>query len=118
MDFRELDSLFAPVSQRTVEATWSLESPDKVARAILYWVEGGAMTPPLIEPSGKHLIHFNPSGIIDPGNHIHICNGNHRIAVCRAKGETRIPVLVCPSDKNKISEILKTIDWQDGEPHC
>lgn len=55
---------------------------DKAAGAIRHWAEGGAMTPATVQPHTT--------------GEIIIVGGNHRLAVARAKGAGRVPLLFEP----------------------
>src|SRR5206468_1970683 len=47
----DIDAALTPYWHRTAEEVWTVGSPDKAARAIVHWHEGGRMTPPLIVPT-------------------------------------------------------------------
>lgn len=99
-DLLEIDSILTRQSQRSVDEIWTIGDPLKTAKIILYWNEGNAMTPSFIEL-------YNADN-----NFLSITGGNHRLAVCRAKGESRVPFLTLPEYKNRINELLKTIEWK------
>ncbi|MBA9067003.1 hypothetical protein FHR71_000733 [Methylobacterium sp. RAS18] len=82
VDLIELDAALIGNSRRTVQEVWGVGADDKVARAIRYWSEGGAMTPAMVQPHTT--------------GEIIIVGGNNRLAVARAKGVSRVPVLFEP----------------------
>lgn len=95
--FAELDSNFACYSKRTPDETWTVGFAGKISRAILHWVEGKKMTPPLIVPCLGE---------------INIMAGHHRVAVCRAKQVDAIPILARQMDKDSLEEILPSLKWE------
>ncbi|WP_321392220.1 hypothetical protein [uncultured Desulfuromusa sp.] len=96
VDFQELESKLARFSQRSIAETWDIGVSEKVARAILYWVEGNEMTPPLIIPVGKE---------------VNIAAGHHRVAVCRGKKIQTMPVLTKRTDRDLLEQNLQTLKW-------
>lgn len=95
--FIELDSSFAWYSKRTRDETWTIGSSGKISRAILHWVEGNKMTPPLIVPC------------LDEVN---IMAGHHRVTICRAKQIDTIPILARKMDKASLEAILPSLKWE------
>jgi hypothetical protein len=96
VSFPELDSKLTHFSQRSVDETWCVGFTDKVARAMLHWIEGNDMTPPLISPNE---------------NQINIKAGHHRVAVCRGKKIQTIPVLAESSDIELLEKTLLSLKW-------
>jgi hypothetical protein len=88
----DIDAALTPYWHRTAEEVWIVGSPDKAARAIVHWHEGGRMTPPLIVPTSD--------------GRLAIGGGNHRLAVARAKGIARLPVLVKKDQETRVRQIL------------
>jgi hypothetical protein len=88
-----VDVALTPYWHRTAEEAWSVGSPDKAARVIIHWEEGGLMTPPLLVP-------------VNDGQ-LSIAGGNHRLAVARTKGVTRLPVLSKVADEARVRRILR-----------
>ena len=102
VDFKELNSKLAQHSQRTKEQIWETSGVTKLSKAILHCVEGNSMTPPFI--------------CLDKDNvSVMIGGGYHRMALCLAKNERTIPILINPSEKEEIEVILKTIKWIDDD---
>ena len=78
----DLDAVLTTGSRRSKDEAWGFNDR-KVAGVILFWSEGGTMTPPLISVgrwSGK--------------DEIHIVGGNNRLAVLRSKGVVETKILV------------------------
>ncbi|MEH2552910.1 hypothetical protein V1286_000439 [Bradyrhizobium algeriense] len=88
-----IDAALTPHWHRTAEEVWTVGSPDKAARAIVHWHEGGRMTPPLIIPTSD--------------GRLTIGGGNHRLAVARAKGTALLPVLVKEDQETRVRDILQ-----------
>lgn len=82
VDLIELDAALIENSRRTAQEVWGVGADDKVARAIRHWSEGGVMTPAMVQPQTI--------------GEIIIVGGNNRLAVARAKGVGRVPVLFEP----------------------
>lgn len=91
----KLDAHLASYNARTAEEVWGVGSDLKSAKAIVFWSEGGRMSPPILAAREDGKIGLN--------------GGNHRLAVARAKGATTVPVLVHERDRAEIFKIL-------GEP--
>jgi len=88
-----IDAALTPHWHRTADEVWTIGSPDKAARAIVHWSEGGSMTPPLL--------------VSTTDGRLAIAGGNHRLAVARAKGVIRLPILVKLADEARVRQILK-----------
>jgi hypothetical protein len=100
VNFKEFNLKLAKHSQRTKDEIWDTSSPTKLARTILYYIEGNAMTPPFI------CIDKDITSVMIGG-------GYHRVAVCLAKDAETIPILVSLSEKSKIERILTSVKWDD-----
>lgn len=87
-----LDAHFGSYNARTAEEVWGVGSDRKSAKAIVFWSEGGRMSPPIVAPREDGKIGLN--------------GGNHRLAVARAKGAAVVPVLVHERDRVEIFKIL------------
>lgn len=87
----ELDAVLNSYSKRTLDETWTIGDPNKLARVLVHCIEGRQLTPPWIT-------------IIDET--IGIVGGNHRLAVCRAKALKEIPVLLKESEYEQICRLL------------
>ena len=87
-----LDAHFSSYNRRTAAEVWGVGNNTKAARAIVFWSEGGLMTPPFIVPVSDQ--------------EIGISGGNHRLAVARAKGVTNVPILVRETDRERVIAIL------------
>jgi len=94
----ELMKKMASHSQRTKDQLWETSSVGKLAKTILYFVEGNAMTPPLITHKNGFLL---------------VGGGFHRIGVSLGKDLAEIPILVIPSEKEEINAITSKIRWKD-----
>jgi len=92
INFNEFKSKLAKHSQRTKEELWETSSVSKLAKTILYFIEGSKMTPPLVRHDKDHCLTIG--------------GGFHRIGVCLARDEKIIPILVVPSEKEAIQNIL------------
>lgn len=99
--FQEFHSKLAAHSRRTKEEIWDTGSVPKLGRAILYYVEGNAMTPPFICVDDRDA------------NSVIIGGGYHRIAICLAREVETIPILVMPAEKDSIGRILLSAKWED-----
>lgn len=88
----DLDAKLTKDNLRTPEEVWSVGDERKAARCLVHWSEGRKLTPPLA---------------VIVGTKIGLWGGNHRLAIARAKGETNIPLLVAPTDKEKLGEIIE-----------
>ena len=89
----DIDAALTPYWRRTPDEVWTVGSPDKAARAIVHWSEGGLMTPPLLVPTSD--------------GRLAIAGGNHRLAVARTKAVARLPILSKSVDEAWVREILK-----------
>lgn len=96
VSFEEFKVKLADHSKREKKHLWETCGHQKLARAILYCVEGNKMTPPLIHP--------------DHGS-VMIGGGFHRIGICLAKDVVKIPFLVCPKEREEIDSILVGVEW-------
>jgi hypothetical protein len=76
-DLAEIDEKLHGSSRRSASELWGVVD-NKVAKAILHWSNGLAMTPPLLEVNMGCLV---------------IVGGNNRMAVCRADFQQRLPFL-------------------------
>ncbi|PXA03904.1 hypothetical protein DDZ13_09700 [Coraliomargarita sinensis] len=88
----ELDDRLHSVSRQHPDEFWKIGWVGSKAEIILHFVENKALTPPLV--------------CIHNGNLLYIGGGNQRLAVARAKGEEAIPILVKPSEYDKVIDIL------------
>ncbi|WOH66171.1 hypothetical protein [Bradyrhizobium sp. BWA-3-5] len=88
-----IDAVLTPWWHRTAAQVWSVGDPDKAARAIVHWSEGRLMTPPLLVPTSD--------------GQLAIAGGSHRLAVARAKGVSRLPILVKSAEQARVRKILK-----------
>lgn len=88
----ELDAKLIKWNLRTPEEVWSVGDKRKAARCIVHWSDNKKITPPLA---------------IIVGDKIGLGGGNHRLAIARAKEETIIPLLVDPTDKKRLGEIIE-----------
>jgi len=95
VSFTELNNKLATHCVRTQDKIWELGSTQKLAKAILHWTEKKAMTPILIGFYKEDLI---------------IGGGFHRHAVCIIKKPETIPILIEPSDKERLEKLL-SIEW-------
>lgn len=99
VDFNEPHSKLKPNDWfRTKDQIWEVGFKPKLAKALLHWIEGNSMTPPLI-----HIFKDN----------LNIGDGSHRLSVCVAKEVEVIPILILPSEKSKIQELLQTFTLLD-----
>lgn len=89
----DIDAALTPYWHRNADEVWTVGSPDKAARAIVHWSEGGLMTPPLLVPTSD--------------GRLAIAGGNHRLAVARAKRAARLPILSKPAEEARVRKILK-----------
>lgn len=87
-----INSALTPYWHRTADEVWTVGSPDKTARAIVYWCEGGLMTPPLLIPTSD--------------GKLAIAGGNHRLAVARAKLTACLPILSRSAEEKRVRQIL------------
>ena len=94
----ELDDKLIPYCKRAAGEIWSIGNSLKVARIIVHWTEGRSISP-IIIGHNKH-------------GQLTILGGNHRLAICRTKGERIVPVLANPTDQNMINDILGVIQWE------
>jgi len=99
VNFKEFNTKLAKHSQRTKDRIWETSGTLKLAKTILYYVEGHAMTPPFI------CLDKDSSSVMIGG-------GYHRIAVCLAKEIKFMPILANPSEKDKIQKIIPSIKWE------
>lgn len=99
VDFQEFLLKLASHSQRTKDQLWETSGAQKLSRAILYFVEGNKMTPPLIS--------YDKNGCLVVGG------GFHRIGICLAKEVATMPILVRPSERIAIQNILTNVRWED-----
>jgi hypothetical protein len=88
-----VDAALTPYWHRTASELWTVGDPDKAARAIVHWSDGGLMTPPLLIPTSD--------------GKLAISGGNHRLAVARAKGVGYVPILSKSQKELQVREILK-----------
>jgi hypothetical protein len=88
-----IDAALTPYWHRTADEVWTIGDPDKAARAIVHWSEGGLMTPPLLVSTSD--------------GRLAIAGGNHRLAVARTKGVLRLPILVKSAEAARVRQILK-----------
>jgi hypothetical protein len=87
----ELDAVLSHQSWRGPDELWTLGDPHKLARVLVHCLEGRPLTPPWIIPVG---------------NEIGLVGGNHRLAVCRAKGVKALPFIVEKHHLPQVSAIL------------
>ena len=92
----ELDMQLCKFNQRSAEEVWDVGFDDKAARVLLSWIEGRAITPPLV-------------GRTNITDELCLHGGNHRLAVARAKGETRLPILISPSNYQFVADSLSLL---------
>lgn len=89
----ELDNELCSFNKRTPEEVWGVGSNQKAAEVILNWAEGKKITPPMIRKTNGT-------------NEICIGGGNHRLAVARAKRESKMFILIDPLELDFISSRL------------
>lgn len=99
----ELDAQLCNFNKRTPEEVWGVGSNEKAAKVILNWVEGKKITPPMIRRTNGT-------------NEICLGGGNHRLAVARAKEESKIFVLIDPLEFDFVSGRLSLHPVTDREP--
>jgi hypothetical protein len=88
----ELDAVLSHHNWRGPDELWTLGDPLKLARILVHCSEGHPLTPPWIVPVG---------------NEVGLVGGNHRLAVCRAKEVTVVPLLVEKHCLPQVSAILR-----------
>jgi hypothetical protein len=89
----KIDSVLTPYWHRRADEVWSVGDARKAARVIVHWSEGRAMTPAIVAPTEDH------SQLVIPG-------GNHRLAVARAGGIVRVPVLYRVEHEKPVLKLL------------
>lgn len=88
-----LDAKLIPFNHRTPEEVWDVGNNHKAARVLLEWIEGRAISPPILHPVDNRQVCLG--------------GGNHRLAVARAKGEVFVPILCDHAEWQEISERLE-----------
>lgn len=95
VDLSELDSRLCAMSRRSAAEIWGFADA-KVAEAIRFWAEGGKMTPPMIV-------------LVEGKKELYVAGGNNRLSVARAKGVTRIKILVRRDELAAIKDLLASL---------
>ncbi len=103
----DLDAKLTPASFRTADEVWNVGDASKAAGVLADWIAGQELTPPAIGCFEKR--------------EVPLIGGNHRLAVARAKGIERLPVLIDPNVLADVSVLLDLSDHEsetqlDGEP--
>lgn len=91
--FKQLDAHLCAFNLRTPEEVWGVGTDSKAARVLLSWIEGRGVTPPLV-------------GFTNQTSELMLQGGNHRVAVARAKGEVKIPILIAPENYEAVGQLL------------
>lgn len=91
VEFGELDAKFVSIFCCKPSELWAAHLSSNIAKIVLHWSEGTALTPPMIRV-------FNEFGT----QKITITDGSHRLAVARALGVNKLHVLM---DKDQFSEL-------------
>lgn len=88
-----LDRRLTHFSHQRPDEFWKIGSYGRKSRIILDFVEGRALTPPLVVLCDDQVL-------------LTIAGGHHRLAVARAKGDLSVPILVEHEHRDRIVEIV------------
>lgn len=95
----ELDENLTEFNFRGPEEVWGVGDNRKAAGVLLDWIEGRAVSPPIVHPVENKQVCLG--------------GGNHRLAVARAKGEVTVPILCAPHEWTAIEAVLQL--WPSRE---
>lgn len=94
---QDLDDRLCAFNHRTEAQLWEVGNPFSLAKLIIYLSEGRPISPPAVQVINRNEIFF--------------LGGNHRYAVAKAIGETKLPIYVEPEHKEAIDSLL-SINWE------
>jgi hypothetical protein len=102
VDLADLDRVLDPNSLRRADEVWGVGDDSKAAGVLANWIAGRALTPPAISCFESRMLP--------------LIGGNHRLAVARATGVERLPVLIDPKVFAEVSALLPLSDHESEEP--
>ncbi len=95
-DLKKLDEKLTHMFKLHPHEFWAERHISSNSRIIAEWVDGKQLTPPFVR------LHDDKYQLV--------LEGNHRLAVAGAKGETRIPILVLPDEAQRIKMLLEAVE--------
>lgn len=109
-------TVFCANVRREEEGIWSLGDERKLAKALLWWIEGNRMTPPYLR-----LMRRGAEGFAGP-DCVTFNGGHHRFSICAARKLNCFPAYIAAADLDaliaKIPGTTKIDALLAGESTC